>query len=307
MWSLDEIAAALGPSNVTGSGFEVPLWDATRRLGVGVNGSGGQVLILPGDSRVLSFDKKFASFSPWSNAYWVDEAQDLEKIAILTCEFDVSDESAMQAIAGVFKGLLEISERFGTAGQAVWSLKKLFEEGIIDADPKGVTGLIGELLVILSSPEKSKLIDAWHTTLDDSYDFSWGHHRLEVKTTRKSSREHNFSSFQIPGLSTCDVQVASVQIVGASVGISLGDLVTEILVNLDPARSSKVLDQCNKTLGTTPFSLVEPIFDLKSSLDSIMFFDQSAVPRPGLTPGVLEMKWKSTLEGSSPSPGVYPA
>jgi hypothetical protein len=212
----------------------------------------------------------------------------------------------MRAVAGIFRGLLEINERYGTAGLAIWSLKKLFEEGLLEATTQGVTGLMGELLVLLNAPDREAAIKAWHSKTDAAFDFSWENFRLEVKTTKGPVREHNFSSNQIPGPNGIQLQVASVKLITTEIGQTLGDLVNIVTAGLPEELTTKVLDQCNKTLGVPPFAVTEPIIDVTSSLANIAYFAGSTVPMPPLTTDVLSMKWEATLENTKPVSAVHP-
>lgn len=309
IWNIEEIAAAItADANQSDEnlGYRMLLWDENQLIGVGHNSFGEQVLILPGQSDLLSFEKKYATFSPWAKAIWAEQEQSLGRVAILRCKFDPADEMHMRAVAGIFHGLLEINERYGTAGMAIWSLKKLFEEGLLEATSKGVTGLMGELLVILSSTDKRTAVDSWHSDTDSAFDFSWLNNRLEVKTTKASLREHNFSSHQVPGPSGVNLQIASVKLVTTEIGQTLGELVNLVSEGLSEEQATKVLDQCNKTLGVPPFAVTEPVIDITTSLANIVFFDGASIPRPTLTEGVLSMKWAATLEGIDGVEPIYP-
>ncbi len=298
MWNLAEIENAITTTSspLAESSYLIPLWDPDRNIGVGHTADGKQILILPADSKLMGFEKKFAEFSPWTSAYWLEQELSLEKIAVLTCKFDMEESRSRQAVAGVFFGLLEVNELFGSAGESIWALSKLFDDGTFSVDPKGLVGLIGELLVILTAEDKSSMVKTWHSDPSNKFDFSWEKMRVEVKSTMGTSREHNFSSFQIPGPEGTVVRVASVLIEVAEVGSNLGDLINEVTRDLEPELASKVLRQCLASLSVFPYSITRPVFDLQTSMKSIRYFDSSAIPAPVSVPGVLEMKWKATLE-----------
>jgi hypothetical protein len=213
----------------------------------------------------------------------------------------------MRAVAGIFRGLLEINEQYGTAGLAIWSLKKLFEEGLLEATTQGVTGLMGELLVLLKAPNREVAVKAWHSKTDSAFDFSWENFRLEVKTTKGSLREHNFSSNQVPGPLGIHLQIASVKLVTTEIGQTLGDLVNLVSAELSEEAVTKIMDQCNKTLGIPPFAVTEPVIDITSSLENIEFYSGTEIPRPTAEEDVLSMKWEATLENSASEQPIYPS
>lgn len=308
MWTIEDITDAILPPEDQDlkSGFSIPLWDAEKQIGVGSTAMGEQILIIPGQPSLISFEKKYANFSPWVNAYWVEEQANVDKIAILTCKFDHKDLGAIRAVAGIFSGLLEINRQYGAAGNAIWSLKKLFEEGILVPNPTGVTGLIGELLLILSAPSKQTMVEAWHSNADDTYDFSWMNSRLEVKSTKTPLREHTFSSFQVPGPNGVELQVASVKVITSEIGSTLGDLVNAVTADLSKDLAEKVLNQCNRILSVPTHAVTEPVVDIVSSLANITFYAADTIPMPLASDGVLEMHWKSSLDDVKAVSGVYP-
>ena len=100
MWNLADIEKAISStkSPLADSGYLIPLWDPERNIGVGHTSDGKQILILPADSRIMGFEKKFAEFSPWTSAYWLEQEISLEKIAVLTCKFDMEESRLRQEI-----------------------------------------------------------------------------------------------------------------------------------------------------------------------------------------------------------------
>lgn len=301
MWKLSEIVEAISVEiDEVENGLSLELWNPELKVGVGHNSLGEQILVLPGQENLQGFEKKYATFSPWVNAYWLQEGQTIEKVAILKCKFNVTEATQMRAVAGIFSGLLEINAQYGSAGPAIHSLKKLFEEGLVELQPSGVTGLIGELCVIAASPDISLAISTWHTNKDSVYDFSWDNFRTEVKSTRGTSRVHFFSSHQLPAPAGVDLQIASVLVATTEIGQTLGDLVNLVIKDQEEDTATKVVNQCFAQLGMSPYAVVEPIFDIVASLANIEYFDQQAIPTPTVTPGVLSMKWEASLEAASP-------
>src|SRR5690606_18027920 len=68
---------------------------------------------------------------------------------------------------------------------------------------KTIQGLWAELLIIEQSKNPDYLIQSWHSSTTDKYDFNDGNDKIEVKSTAKSRRIHNFSLEQLtPNLSS---------------------------------------------------------------------------------------------------------
>lgn len=308
MWQLNEIVEAISvEADEIENGLSLELWNPDLKIGVGHNAQGEQILVLPGQPDLQGFEKKYATFSPWVNAYWLQESQEIEKVAILKSKFNVTEATQMRAVAGVFSGLLEINAQYGSAGAAIHSLKKLFEEGLVELEPRNVTGLIGELCVIGAASDKDSAVACWHSNKDAVYDFSWDTFRLEVKSTRGTSRIHNFSSHQLPAPAGVSLQIASVLVATTEIGQTLGDLVNLVIQDLEEELATKVLNQCFAQLGMSPYAVVEPVFDIVASTANIEFFDQLDIPTPEPSDGVNSMKWEATLEGSETSAARYPS
>jgi len=309
IWTLDQIVEAITKDDNEDLGnqeFSLTLWDPKLNIGVGHNVAGEQILVFPGDPELVGFDKKFATFSPWARLVWERENAELPHLAILRCKFDVSEELSIRAVAGVFKGLLDIDSRFHTAGRAVNSLRKLFEEGLAEYSPQGVTGLLGELLVILSSPNKEKAVEAWHSSIDAAFDFSWNSKRLEVKATMTPERVHNFSSNQVPGPAGVDLQIASVKLHKTEVGQTLGDIVEYVIAGLPDDLAAKVTEICTETIKVPIFSVLEPVIDYPVSMQTIVFYDGSDIPTPAMVPDIRSMKWEASLENTRATDAIFP-
>src|SRR5690606_34102020 len=75
---------------------------------------------------------------------------------------------------------------------AVSILIELFRS-ISTSPRKSLQGLWAELLVIDHAIHPEILIEAWHTTPYDRFDFTLENERLEVKSTSQRIRQHHFS------------------------------------------------------------------------------------------------------------------
>lgn len=303
IWSITEISKAISGeqgSRASYGTFQLGLWDPNLSVGVGKDSSGRQILVLPGDTEVAAFDKKYASFSPLVSAEVMGEQSTAGMFAILECKFDVSQPNELKTLAGVFAGLLEVNETFGTPGLSIWAMKRIFDYGLLAPDPKNLTGLIGELCVIIASPIKSHMVEAWHSDKDSAYDFSYNNRRVEVKTTKSAQRQHHFSSHQLPAPSQTKVAIASVNLQVTEIGQTMADLYALAIENLPLPLIEKVSRLVIDTIGVPASAVSEPIFDLPGTVGSVTFFDAIDIPQPTYPDGVLEVEWKSDLSGLEP-------
>jgi hypothetical protein len=282
------------------------LFDIEKSIGIGVDGRGNTVLMLPGQTEVPAFQTAFASYDPWAQLTVFETGKQLQGISVLRCDLDLDDIDNVEAAAAIFLGLLDLQEKFGKTGKAIWQLKSLFENRLkFKLSDEAITGLMGELLLILVSTNPSIAINYWHSNLDDKFDFSGEKFRLEVKSTTSGIRNHNFSSFQIPGNVPEKIFVASTQIVRIESGTTLSGVLQRIEQRVDVQSFQKVINNVNETLGVPHELLVDYQIDLEPSIDSIRIYRGLDVPCPTAPHGVISMKWLASLDGISPLDSIY--
>jgi hypothetical protein len=200
----------------------------------------------------------------------------------------------------VFSGLLDVNDTFGTAGLSIWAMKRIFDYGLLAPDSQNLTGLIGELCTIAASPIKSHMVEAWHSSKDSVYDFSFDNRRIEVKTTKSALRRHHFSSNQLPAPSNTLVAVASVKLQVTEIGQTLDDLYQLVIGGLSLPQVEKISRLVIDTIGVPPSAVSEPIFDLRGTIESVQFFDAASIPQPTYPTGVISVEWESDLHGLDP-------
>ncbi len=145
---------------------------------------------------------------------------------------------------------------------------------------KTIQGLWAELLVIEQSSNPEYLIKSWHFSPTDKFDFNDGIDKIEVKSTAKSRRIHNFSLEQLTPNKNSNLIIASVFAVETGKGKTIFDLVK--LIN-DKVKSNEVFFKINEvlldTLGRDLEKIFERYFDYQLAVDSLAFFDSEFVPK----------------------------
>jgi hypothetical protein len=305
-WNVDQVMNALStslPRGTAPSTVSLPLYSDKDSVGIGVDGTGYGVLVLPGLETQTAFEASALRFDPWCSTTRIETAAKLPMAAVLRCNFDASDENLLRLVAGIIIGLVDLHFRFGDAGKAIWALKSLFGDGFTTSTSQTSTirGLIGELAVLRAARDTKTAVDMWHVNSDNRYDFSQGDERLEVKTTSSTIRQHKFNSRQLPPLKGISVWIASVQVAEVSVGMSISELVSLISKDLPLHLSKKVADIVVETTGLPPASLGQPQFDLNSTVASIKVFRSSTVPTPRMVPGTSNIKWDAILDEAEAS------
>lgn len=168
------------------------------------------------------------------------------------------------------------NHKFAESFEAFITLFKNLEK----KSEKKVIGLWGELFVIYNSSNTDFLVKAWHSSKEDTFDFSEGNCRLEVKTTSLREREHNFRLHQVFPISNINLIVASLMIEKVPVGLSLGDLIQRIEDSLTKADLRLKFDELiTGTLGESYEKSLEEAYDESSAKELINFYNIKDVPK----------------------------
>lgn len=182
--------------------------------------------------------------------------------------------------------------------KAINNLVELFRV-MVEPARKTVQGFWAELLVIASSTEPILLLDAWHTTPHDVYDFNSGHQRLEVKSARGRQRQHHFALNQLTSPEGVRVMIASILVEPAGAGVSIADLLDEIRtrINVRPDLLIRLEQIVYATLGETWRRAFEMQFDRELAQQSLKFFDAAKIPAvsPAFPASVSDVHFKSDL------------
>ena len=135
---------------------------------------------------------------------------------------------------------------------AVRRLVDLFQRLSLPSS-RSVAGLFAELYVIYASRSPRTAVEAWHSKIDERFDFAIGDVRLEVKASRTRQRAHNFSLEQCePPVATRGILV-SVFVETSGGGLSLVELLggIERKVEGDIDLVLKLREMVAGTLGST--------------------------------------------------------
>lgn len=144
---------------------------------------------------------------------------------------------------------------------------------------KTIQGLWAELLIIEQSKNPDYLIQSWHSSTTDKYDFNDGIDKIEVKSTVKNRRIHNFSLEQlIPNLNS-KLIVASIFAIETGTGTSVFDLVESIENKIkDKNLAFRVNEMVAVTLGNDFEKSFDIFFDYQFAVDAIQYYNSLDVP-----------------------------
>lgn len=162
--------------------------------------------------------------------------------------------------------------------EAIDALMELFRK-MAAPSRASMSGLWGELLLIRTSSSPEKLVEAWHISPTDEFDFVTDALRIEVKSTTSTVREHEFSLRQVRSGRPHDF-IASIVLRSSADGMSVLDLARDISSRLTHAGQTKLWQLVLGTLGDDSESVEEQKFDVQSATSSIVLLPAEHVPAP---------------------------
>jgi len=144
---------------------------------------------------------------------------------------------------------------------------------------KTIQGIWAELLIIEQSKHPEYLIQSWHISPSDKFDFNDGKDKIEVKSTSRMERIHKFSLEQLNPNNTSNLLIASVFVNETGKGKSIGDLSNNILKRINSLDLQfRLKEIISKTLGRDVEKSFDVYFDYQQAIDSIAFFDYKNIP-----------------------------
>jgi hypothetical protein len=144
---------------------------------------------------------------------------------------------------------------------------------------KSVQGLWAELLVIEKALDPEYLIQSWHISPSDKYDFNDGKDKLEVKSTIKSKRIHRFSIEQLNNNSGSDLLIASTFVIETGTGLSILNLRDNIISKISNIKLKLQLNEIiYKTIGNEYEKLGDIFFDYQYASDTLCFYEVKDIP-----------------------------
>lgn len=144
---------------------------------------------------------------------------------------------------------------------------------------KTIQGLWAELLLISQSKNPKYLVNSWHVSPTDTFDFNDGKNKIEVKSTSKTKRIHNFALEQLIPNEGSKLLICSVHTIPVGQGVNIFDLVKMIDERLTYIEDKLQLNAIiTKTLGNKYTYAGEFYYDYQKAIDSMIYFSYSEIP-----------------------------
>lgn len=302
MWSQQEIFEALFGEPAAGvDQLRFHLVEPSAILALGHdNESRVAVLVPPGEAD--EFRGKRASFEPRIPVLIEGSAVPLVGSLLRFSNDDLAPE-VQHAIVSALAGLADLAIADPQAGDAAVTasgLAQLIEAGMVLRPTQAVVeGLMGELLTILGADDPDLLASTWHREPQAPFDFSTEGARLEVKTSRVPTREHEFSMSQINDYAV-PTHVVSVLLQAVEIGASLQVLMESLAARVTAGNHARIRQITEASLRYPINLIASPEIDVAASLSTLQLWDALAIPRPTMQEGIIWMRWKAVLTGAVP-------
>jgi hypothetical protein len=164
---------------------------------------------------------------------------------------------------------------------------------------KTIQGLWSELFVIEQSKHPDYLINSWHNSSDDKFDFNDGIDKVEVKSTSKSRRVHSFSIEQLHPSANSKLIIVSVFTIETGMGKSIFDLVDSIGKRItDLNLLTRINTIIAQTIGKDFEKAFNIFFDYQHAIDTVGFYEAESIPSIKISSvpiGVLNVRFDSDL------------
>lgn len=152
----------------------------------------------------------------------------------------------------------------------------------LETSIKDVIGLWGELHVIRRSHDPARVARAWCLAKSAQFDFLGKDHAVEVKATTKQQRVHRFSMEQLRPSSGQTTYICSVLLVELPTGMTLGELIEEVLELIDDADDRhRVFHQCLLKGGKDIYSSTLSLSVFPNGVSTAVF-DARTIPVPSV-------------------------
>lgn len=186
--------------------------------------------------------------------------------------------------------------------EIVDALLELFKK-LTTPQKNTVSGLWGELLLINASSHPAVFIDGWHVSKTDTFDFSFIDARLEVKSTERIVREHEFSLNQVRGDRLGDT-VVSVRLTPSAAGETVLDLTRNIASRVSLKHQQKLWRLVFETLGDGMENAEEHAFDTITAIDELIFLPTAVIPSPTVSSidesVISDVRFRANISGIKP-------
>ena len=139
-----------------------------------------------------------------------------------------------------------------------------------------------ELFVILTCGDVARALALWHGDQFDRFDFSNETMRLEVKSSVRGVRIHDFALEQLEPPATGRAAVASLLLQPLTGGVGILDLARDIEMSVSdlPSLKQKLWENVAASLGVDFSEKLDKRFDLVFAAKNLVLYEMRDIPAP---------------------------
>jgi len=193
-----------------------------------------------------------------------------------------TDEEDIKVFNTVLDSIIADSRNQLTAyslASVFYSLVNLFQVGASPDLGQAREGLWGELFFMKNFGGFSKWAFSWHSEPSRLFDFSVESKRVEVKSTLRSERIHDFSHNQLFSLASEDITIISLLLREDDSGLSLQALVQDAIAALKGTQYFIKLERAIIRAGMTDFNEIGPRYNDLEAKRNLAFIKAENVPK----------------------------
>ena len=155
-------------------------------------------------------------------------------------------------------------------------LRELFSKFRVKKDITEL-GLWGELFIIYNSSNIPKVIDSWHLSAGEIFDYNDGNNIIEVKTTLQPLRIHKISQKQITSIKRNHGSLCSIMTSNITDGVSVNGLVDNIKSKIESSIQLKFVEKLIDLAGEGYVNFSKK-FDINQAVKNLKFYNYNIIP-----------------------------
>ena len=250
---------------------------------IGISADGYPLFFIKCDDNTKSIDINLEFISvQFNQVCTIRDKENITNSIYSIVKLKTINGDLQQYFINVFSIILQQLDKIPSESELYREVRKVIDlfSSINKVPIKSIQGLWAELLVIEKALNPEYLINSWHVSPLDKYDFNDGQDKLEVKSTSKSKRIHRFSIEQLNVNSGSNLLIASVFVIETGIGYSILNLRDAIISKVSDLNSQLRLNEIiYKTMGNEYEKIGTIYFDYQIASDSLSFYEVSDIPR----------------------------
>lgn len=297
------------PTAVSPADFKAIPLNAKRKDFLAKNDDGAPVFLLH-DASVAKYNPSinFRHLSAQFHATCrirTDKIELEDQFCIVSCNA-AEPELHEMFVRCVSAAIEELPENSGTREleSCITQLRDLFRALTLPSS-REVSGLWAELFVIWKSGDPAHAISLWHEDQYDRFDFSNSTIHIEIKSTIRTLRAHEFALEQLQPPAAGKGYVVSLMLQHLTGGVGILDIAQGIeaaLVGM-PRLKQKLWENVAKALGADFSDKLDKRFDTTFAEKTLVVYLMSDIPRPDTPsdPRITALRFLSDLTTVSSS------